>query len=868
MAAFRDRSSLFSFLLICILVLRPTTFFYFKATLIVFKSVNLLNPNPMKKVLPFLLLILSGYLHAQTVSGVVLDAKDNSPLPFVNITVNGTNVGTATDIDGQFSFPYSPDKIKYLDLSYVGFEKKKVTEISANLVIHLKEQTSELNEITVLPGENPAHRIIKNAVKNRKLNDPENIPAFSYKTYSKFVASLNTDSIDTEIDTTQVTRGDSTYTKHDSSDFKLNSYIEKQHLFFMETVTERNFLAPSRDNETVLANRTSGFKNPLFSLFIAQMQSFTFYKDYITISGDEYLNPITPGSTSRYFFIIEDTTFSAASPTDTVFIISFRPKPNYGFQPLQGLVYINSSDWAIQNVLAHPYEKEAINITIEQQYKKFGDHSWFPVQLNAELEFTNINFNNTSPYGRMRTYIKDVNLAPKLKRKDISRAAMTVADDAVKQADKILAQNRHSAITEQEANTYTTMDSISKAEGLETKLKLLTTLIRGSIPVYFVDIGLDKIIRLNDYEGIRLGGSAYTNNRISKWFKIGGYFGYGFKDETWKYGWDTKMSLNKHSNLAIIGGYQYELFESGAPEILLEPKATMINNSYRILKIRQWDLGTRYHAGITYDLLPKLHGQLRFQRENRLLTGDYLYQFEDEGSPVLQNGFNYSEVIASFQYVPNEKFIEGADFGKLIFSGQSPKYYFQYTRGMKGILESDFDYHKIDFKIDHTFKTVRLGTFSLSLQGGAVLNDVPYSKLYTGKSNLNRTNNVLKSFTYIADRNSFETMSMNEFLTDRYIQFFFRQDLKSLLFRKNNFAPHVELVTRTVWGDLRKPELHQNISTKTLDKGYYESGLELNQLYTSSFIGVGLGFYYRYGPYNTGLFEDNFSLKLTSKITF
>ncbi|MGB0175600.1 MAG: carboxypeptidase-like regulatory domain-containing protein, partial [Owenweeksia sp.] len=161
-----------------------------------------------------------------------------------------------------------------------------------------------------------------------------------------------------------------------------------------------------------------------------------------------------------------------------------------------------------------------------------------------------------------------------------------------------------------------------------------------------------------------------------------------------------------------------------------------------------------------------------------------------------------------------------------------------------------------------------MGTFSMALQGGMVLSDLPYSKLYVGTANLTGTGDKMSRLLNFADRNSFETMYFNEFLSDRYVQVFLRQDFKSLLFRRKNFAPHVELVTRAVWGSLDRPELHRGLDFKTLENGYYESGLELNKLSTFGFIGLGAGFYYRYGAYSKDDFMDNAAIKLTSKFSF
>ena len=46
---------------------------------------------------------------------------------------------------------------------------------------------------------------------------------------------------------------------------------------------------------------------------------------------------------------------------------------------------------------------------------------------------------------------------------------------------------------------------------------------------------------------------------------------------------------------------------------------------------------------------------------------------------------------------------------------------------------------------------------------------------------------------------------------------------------------------------------------KTLDQGFYESGLEFNQI----FKGLGIGSFYRYGPNGLPGFYDNFAIKVS-----
>lgn len=78
-------------------------------------------------------------IQAQTISGVVTDEDNGDRLPGVNIVVQGTNIGTATDADGNFQLDV-PSLNETIVVSYVGYQTK---EISIN--------GRETLEITLLP---------------------------------------------------------------------------------------------------------------------------------------------------------------------------------------------------------------------------------------------------------------------------------------------------------------------------------------------------------------------------------------------------------------------------------------------------------------------------------------------------------------------------------------------------------------------------------------------------------------------------------------------------------------------------------------------------------------------------------------------
>ena len=84
----------------------------------------------------------------RTVKGRVVDEK-GTPLPGVTVRIKGTQMGTATDVDGRFELPV-PENGKYaLIFSFVGY---RVREVDANTDLSkvvLKESADELDEVVV-----------------------------------------------------------------------------------------------------------------------------------------------------------------------------------------------------------------------------------------------------------------------------------------------------------------------------------------------------------------------------------------------------------------------------------------------------------------------------------------------------------------------------------------------------------------------------------------------------------------------------------------------------------------------------------------------------------------------------------------------
>jgi hypothetical protein len=185
----------------------------------------------------------------------------------------------------------------------------------------------------------------------------------------------------------------------------------------------------------------------------------------------------------------------------------------------------------------------------------------------------------------------------------------------------------------------------------------------------------------------------------------------------------------------------------------------------------------------------------------------------------------------------------------------SPVLYLNLIRGFHD-RENGFNYTKAEAKLDFNFLTKSFGRTNIQIVGGKVFGDIPYFLLYNGHESY-------YDFA-IETANSFATMRMNEFLSDEFISVHYRQDFGGLLFKAKKFRPKIILANSVGIGRLAKPELHHDITFKTLEKPYFETGIIINNIIRQlGFIGYGFGTYYRYGPHSFSNISDNFAWKLT-----
>ena len=171
-------------------------------------------------------LLLTNYSFSQNlITGKVIDHNTKEPLAFANIIFNNNQfLGARSDIDGKFSFS-SSQNITSLTCSYIGYKKlsveaEKVLKVRNIIIIELEPLTTELQEVVIKPGENPANLIIRKVIANKDRNNPENISSYKCTIYNKTIYDFRFND-STSMDSIKIMRK-----------------LEGSHLMIMESVAE------------------------------------------------------------------------------------------------------------------------------------------------------------------------------------------------------------------------------------------------------------------------------------------------------------------------------------------------------------------------------------------------------------------------------------------------------------------------------------------------------------------------------------------------------------------------------------------------------------------------------------------------------
>jgi len=841
-------------------------FAYQNEFLFVFETISL-----CMKLFCFLTLFFTLTIQAQfQINGIVTDSS-NKPLPFATIK-SSDNTNTITDVDGKFIFKAAQKPVTF-SVSYIGFQTKTiaVADNKKFYAVSLSEKTDDLKEV-VISNENPALAIIKKVIAHKNENNPQKkLRSFDYKSYNKLIVTANPDSIDGRIDSAAVYKDlNKKKINIDSSDYKFKEIISRQHLFQTEKVSQYQF-TDNKLKETILGTKMAGFKQPVYEIIAFNLQSISIYDPKYELFETKYQNPISNNAFADYNYKLLDT---VAIKGRSTFMIYFKNKQKRKASGLEGVLYIDQENFAVAKAVMRIKGVLDISGIHEFEYVP-GEKVWFQsnttfkivkgkndddikilggtIQFDGDVEknfeprkkaasdFTyllsesnnfDIHYNTDTPVKNPALYIE-------------------IKEDANKKPEAFWNEYRKDTLDLKGQKTYQLLDSLSINKRIEKRLGLGRKIINGYFPIGPVDLDLKKIISFNNYEGFRLGLGGITNDRFSKNFRIEGYTAYGTKDGVFKYSIGTGVLLDKSTNTWVNGSYTDDIREIASTVFAVDKRVFKIYDP-RPINISTFYKYTSWKANVQTKIIPKTEAVLELARTDVEPKFDYLFNLNGK----LYSNYIMTTAMVSIVWAPFSDFMQ-TPTGRTESDKRFPRFTFQYTQSLPNVLDNDFAFGKIDFKTEYEKKYLNGQKTSLLLQGGYAMGDVPITHLYNTMPNNLTKETVIQRITF-AGRNSFETMYFNEFFSSQYIFFQIKHGFDRIKILKK-VRPSLVLVTRMAWGNMENPQQHVGPEYKTLDKGFFESGIELNRI----FKGFGLGGFYRYGPNQLLKFEDNIAVKIS-----
>jgi hypothetical protein len=656
--------------------------------------------------------------------------------------------------------------------------------------------------------------------------------------------------------------------KRDSNYLKLVEYFDNNHLFFMESVTKNYFKKPAKNYEKVIAHRTAGLKDPLVSIYLAKLQTVNFYQnDMLEILESPYVNPISSNALAIYDFHLEERIFQE---NDTLFVISFQPKKNAHFKSLKGTVWVSSHHYAFTKIETTPFDTAfGMSFDLTQEYERQLNETYFLKDMLVRVDIPFVqSASGDQEDGEMvfaksviisEKKIMDIDYETRIRNIDIGFADIDEDVGTEEEQQKILEIYRPTALTNKELNTLVFIDSVAEPFKLDKRLEGLKILITGKIPLSFINIDLSQILYFNSTETVRLGLGVYTNDRMSKIVNFGGFFGYGFKDKKWKWGGELGFNIIRSRDFKATFQYFSTLIESGETVFFDRDYTLFSGEFYRSWLFKRFYRSNAFGVTVQSRITRWLTGYVSTSYSNNQTLFNYNFQqpFTDETPTTYAFNDYYVKVGARFAF--RERFW-GADKYYFYSVSPFPVFTIQYSKGMKGVFNSDFNYNRIDLKMTYHKNWKILGFTNLTVFAGVVDRALPAPLL------LNQRAGYYPIGLDGADH--FGTMRADEFLSDKYVTVFLRHNFGRMTQNKK-FSPRIIVCQSIGFGGLKNANAHTGINFKTMEKGYFESGVMIGDLLViKGLLSFGAGAFVRYGAYYLPKTIDNFAFKVSFRVPF
>ena len=800
----------------------------------------------IRNLLSLICLLAISTVFAQTkVSGYVFDDY-NEPVPFANIIFKNSSEGTITDENGKF-YMESDQTWDTLIVSFVGYETLEITldkKVNYDLKFSLKEDTASLDEVVIVTGkqskkadENPAIKILQKIWENKRVNGVKKFDQFAYDKYEKVEFDLNT--IDSALIKSKLFRGmEFVFNEVDTSRVTGKTYLP---MFINEAVSKvygDNVI--NKTKEVLKGNKNSGFSdNQTIIDFVDDLYSdYDIYDNYLKFFDKSFVSPLSTTGVNTYNYVLADSSFI---DNKWCYNIIYYPRRKNELT-FKGDFWVNDSTYAVKEINLQASKSANINwvkeIYIEQEFDVLND-SVFLVKRDYMLSDFTFNKKEKSRgiYGKRTTLFDNYEFDKKLDGKFYEERVYNYDTDVYNRDDTFWDENRLEKLNKDEKGVYKMLDTLKTVKKFQRLYNLGSILSSGYIefPSLNLDYGpIFSTFGYNEVEKLRLraGGRTYFG-RNDLW-RVEGFLAYGFGDDKFKYGLSGKWLLDKKSRLTISGGNRRDVEQIGASltsstDVLgrnlasssvvgtsTNDKLTSINLSSLAVSIEPWR-----------NVVLRLGGDYRtLESASKTFSLDYV----DLESPTgISSQIKQFETAFSVNYYPGRK-MSGFGVERRTSNDGFAQLFAKISIGDKSILNSDFNYTKVQFSYAQPWQLGGFGRLWTTIEAGKTFGEVPLGLLSVVPGNQ----------SYFSIYNTFSQLDFYEFVTDTYTSVNIQHNFNGRLFSRIPFLRKLNLrevvFVRGVWGELSDKNKALSAPTNTPllapdDKMYYEYGFGVGNIF-------------------------------------
>ena len=765
-------------------------------------------------VLTLAVLAMQGnYAVAQTVSGIVVDAKSGSPLPFVNVYYEGKGVGAATDENGNFSVPYRKGW-NILTISSVGFKKMEIP-ISGpieNLKVRLEVNSQTIKGVSIKGKRkkydrknNPAVELMRKVIAAKKHSDLRRHDYFSYQKYEKRTFALN--------EFTEKVFDDEHFKKLPFLKERVETCPETGKLILPisvdETFSKRIFKKDGNIDKTIVEGRNSTGLNEFFNtgdiattMIEDVFTDVDIYDNNIHVLQSEFVSPMSSSSgISFYRYFIADTL-----DVDGIRCIEVTFTPNnsqdFGFN---GSLYIMAdSTYRVHKATMNLPHNNAVNFVsdmyVSQEFETLPTGEQVIVNDNMIVQISVIG-SFTKFHIKRDTYYSNYSLEeiPEKEFKFLGKERLLA--DAMMKDNKYWNSVRPEPLTEKESTMDDFLKKMESTKGFKFVLFVAKAFIENFVETSTdrekpskVDIGpINTIFSQNFVDGFRLRMSAQTTANLNPHLFAKGYVAYGFKDHKWKGMGELTYSFNKKAylprefpvnNLTVT--YQYD--DASPSDIFMPTDKDNVFTSFRWTKVnhmnyvqklrvlyeREWENGLRLTAQV--------------KKESNEATAALFYQpLDGTGTPSPDknlhiNKFEMADVMIGLRFQAGATYINTKQ-RRIATNNDSPIFELNHTIGLKNVLGNDYTYNYTEAKVYKRLYLSSWGKIDTYVKGGIQWNKVPFPLLIMPAANL----------SYIKERETFSLIDNMEFMNDRFVSIMSGWDMNGKILNR------IPLIRKLKW---------------------------------------------------------------------